>query len=62
MAEAIDLLKKVSFIHKEGGFFIRNFKSNSKAVLKGVGELEESTSKPIALKNLEVDMEKVLGM
>ncbi|XP_075157543.1 uncharacterized protein LOC142230803 [Haematobia irritans] len=62
-SEAISLAKEVSFIHGEGGFFIRNWKSNSKFVLENLGELEEKNHYvPIANSMIEMTIEKVLGM
>ncbi|XP_075158172.1 uncharacterized protein LOC142231449 [Haematobia irritans] len=61
-SEAISLAKEVSFIHGEGGFFIRNWKSNSKFVLENLGELEEKNHDvPIANSMVEMTIEKVLG-
>lgn len=57
---AIKLVEDVRYIHQQGGFNMRNWKSNSQAVLRALGE----TGSPE--KNLDVGeeqvLEKVLGM
>ena len=59
--DAIKLARDVSMIHKEGGFFIRNFKSNSPEVLQNLQDIEEN---PPELNNQSIELvtEKVLGM
>lgn len=58
-SEANKLVDQVKFIHKSGGFEIRNFLSNSKAVMDHCNE-ENHKSKDVALP--ENNTEKVLGM
>ncbi|XP_055909040.1 uncharacterized protein LOC129943877 [Eupeodes corollae] len=58
--EAINIAKQIRYIHQQGGFYIRNWISNSPVVLQALqSELTES-------KNLNFDVEltteKVLGM
>ncbi|XP_062538448.1 uncharacterized protein LOC134206736 [Armigeres subalbatus] len=58
--EAILLAHQVKYVHSHGGFEIRNWISNSPAVLKSLGEIDTKT------KNLDVSAElateKVLGL
>lgn len=60
--ETIQLIQDTRFVHLQGGFEIRNFKSNSEEVLKAIGAIGESTSN----ENVRVDdgtnIERVLGM
>ncbi|XP_062703974.1 uncharacterized protein LOC134286379 [Aedes albopictus] len=58
--EAIQLAKEVRYIHHEGGFHMRNWVSNSSAVLEALGENPKS-EKSMEM-NTELAMEKVLGM
>lgn len=57
--QAIKLIHDVKFVHRQGGFEIRNFKSNSTIVLKAIGE-------PAVEEKMLVDdganIERVLGM
>lgn len=57
--EAIQLIQDVKFVHLQGGFEIRNFKSNSEEVLEAVGE-------SIDYENVQMkdgtNIERVLGM
>ncbi|XP_053691178.1 uncharacterized protein LOC128739706 [Sabethes cyaneus] len=58
--EAIKLAKEVHYIHLQGGFQMRNWVSNSPAVLEALGEVPK-TEKSMDM-NAELAMEKVLGM
>ncbi|XP_055614821.1 uncharacterized protein LOC129761139 [Toxorhynchites rutilus septentrionalis] len=58
--QAIKLANEVRYVHQQGGFHMRNWVSNSQAVLKGLGE----TSKQEKSMEMSSDLalEKVLGM
>ncbi|XP_062541327.1 uncharacterized protein LOC134209357 [Armigeres subalbatus] len=58
--EAVKLANDVCYIHRKGGFHMRNWVSNSSAVLKALGENPKS-EKSMEM-NAELAMEKVLGM
>ncbi|XP_062707951.1 uncharacterized protein LOC134288151 [Aedes albopictus] len=59
-ADAVKLAQDIRHIHHEGGFIMRNWKSNSACVLQALGEVGPTD------KNLDMDkesvLEKVLGM
>lgn len=59
--EAEKLVKDVKLIHKEGGFNIRNFVSNSEELLTRIGEKTASQNKSLNVGD-EVRAERVLGM
>ena len=61
-ADAIKLAKQVAFVHGKGSFFMRYWKSNSKQVMKVLGEFEESSDVSIGSQLCELTTEKVLGM
>ena len=46
--DAIKLAKQVAFVHGKGGVFLRNWKSNSKQVMKVLGEFEDYLMFPLA--------------
>ncbi|XP_037029336.1 uncharacterized protein LOC119069388 [Bradysia coprophila] len=54
-------IKEVKFIHQEGGFEIRNFISNSKELLRRIGENTESGNRNMNI-SVELGTERVLGM
>ncbi|XP_037024141.1 uncharacterized protein LOC119066028 [Bradysia coprophila] len=54
-------IREVKFIHKEGGFEIRNFLSNSKELLRRIGETGEQSTKNMNI-SFELGTERVLGM
>ncbi|XP_053686345.1 uncharacterized protein LOC128735887 [Sabethes cyaneus] len=60
-SEAEKVSAEVRLVHKNGGFHLRNWRSNSKRVLTGLGESAEGDSK-----NLNLDcgeqVDRVLGM
>lgn len=58
--EAIQLANDVRYIHHQGGFHMRNWVSNSSAVLEALGENPKS-EKSMEM-NAELAMERVLGM
>ncbi|XP_062714812.1 uncharacterized protein LOC109426713 [Aedes albopictus] len=58
--EAVQLVNEVKYVHALGGFEIRNFSSNSSAVLQSLGETERSP-KSLDLEG-SVYVERVLGM
>lgn len=58
--EAIQIAKDVRFVHSQGGFEIRNWISNSRAVVMALGE-SEATTKSLNL-STELSTEKVLGL
>ncbi|XP_055918440.1 uncharacterized protein LOC129950533 [Eupeodes corollae] len=58
--EAIKLAKEIRHIHSQGGFHIRNWVSNSTAVLKA---LQSTPTEELSMNlNVELSTEKVLGM
>ncbi|XP_055604271.1 uncharacterized protein LOC129752524 [Uranotaenia lowii] len=59
--ELVELTKSVRQIHASGGFELRNFLSNSEAVLRQIGEGVQSEIKQFA-EDKENDYERVLGM
>lgn len=54
-------VQEVKFVHKEGGFEIRNFLSNSKELLQRIGESTEQHNKNMNI-SVELGTERVLGM
>ncbi|XP_055920890.1 uncharacterized protein LOC129952362 [Eupeodes corollae] len=60
--EAITLAQNVTFIHRQAGFEIRNFLSNSKKVLKNLGESSSNFEKKINSWHPLSHSEKILGM
>lgn len=61
VTEAIKLAKEVRHIHQKGGFRIRNWTSNSEAVLVALGESKEAKQINFNI-SPESTTEKVLGM
>lgn len=59
--ELIQLAQDVSTIHKNGGFLIRNWISNSPTVLKSLGENEDDVKKSLNISE-GTEIEKVLGL
>lgn len=59
--EAETLFKDVKFIHQAGGFNIKNFASNSKELLRRIGEKTIAQNKDMNIGN-ELGTERVLGM
>ncbi|XP_055604565.1 uncharacterized protein LOC129752812 [Uranotaenia lowii] len=59
--EAIQLATEVRYVHSKGGFDIRNWVSNSKTVLAGIGEPETDCNIHFN-RNKETDNERVLGI
>lgn len=59
--EAIKLAKEVRHIHKKGGFRIRNWTSNSEAVLAALGETKDEIEINLNIAS-EPTTKKVLGM
>ncbi|XP_062541135.1 uncharacterized protein LOC134209168 [Armigeres subalbatus] len=58
--EAVKLANDVCYIHRKGGFHMRNWVSNSPAVLKALGENPKS-EKSMEM-NAELAMEKIQGL
>lgn len=54
-------VNEVKFIHAQGGFHIRNFLSNSKELLRRIGENTDQSSKNLNI-SVELGTERVLGM
>lgn len=59
--EAIQLINDVRYIHEQGGFKIRNFLSNSKEVLAGIGQNSDGETKDLSICK-DSEFEKILGM
>lgn len=59
---AIETIKTVCQIHDEANFFIRNFVSNSKEVLRGIPDDRRSQENLMKIEDKEQHFEKVLGM
>lgn len=59
--DAIQLAKDIRFIHKSGGFEIRNWSSNSKVFLKALTDSTSFDENHVELKP-DSNMEKVLGL
>ncbi|XP_053691136.1 uncharacterized protein LOC128739665 [Sabethes cyaneus] len=59
--EAVQLVEEIKHVHLQGGFEIRNFSSNSPAVLVRIGETRNAEKKSMAL-DLPLERERVLGM
>ena len=59
--EAIKLAKEVEFIHRQAGFEMHNWISNSIAVLEAMGQKELTYTKNLNM-SIEDQTEKVLGM
>ncbi|XP_055542920.1 uncharacterized protein LOC129728499 [Wyeomyia smithii] len=59
--EAVKLALEVKYVHKRGGFELRNWLSNSKEVLARVGENDPSKEKCLQL-DIGEAAERVLGM
>lgn len=59
--EAVQLANDVKAIHKEGGFEIRNFISNSVKVMEQLEHCENKDTKNLSL-STQMASEKVLGM
>ncbi|XP_065088561.1 uncharacterized protein LOC135710039, partial [Ochlerotatus camptorhynchus] len=58
--EACQVVEEVKLVHKQGGFIIRNWLSNSSAVLRRVGEVNLSPAKIVGATDSQI--ERVLGM
>ncbi|XP_062714304.1 uncharacterized protein LOC134291053 [Aedes albopictus] len=58
--EAVRMVEQVKYIHSQGGFEIRNWISNSSAVLRSLGE-DDAKTKNLDLSS-EMATEKVLGL
>ncbi|XP_055623309.1 uncharacterized protein LOC129766735 [Toxorhynchites rutilus septentrionalis] len=58
--EACQVVEEVKLVHRQGGFDIRNWLSNSSAVLEWVGEADRTPAKIVGGTGNE--MERVLGM
>lgn len=61
VAEAFNLGKEVRHIHSKGGFRIRNWTSNSEAVLAALGESKDGTKISVNIAP-EPTAEEVLGI
>ncbi|XP_058817679.1 uncharacterized protein LOC131680988 [Topomyia yanbarensis] len=59
--EAIEVVNDVKRVHARGGFELRNFRSNSIDVLRGIGEAPAEGSKYLLLDRSEAT-ESILGM
>lgn len=59
--EAIEVVNQVKFIHRNGGFHLRNFLSNSERVLAAIESVSHDDSKELSLLRAE-KVESVLGM
>ncbi|XP_058828571.1 uncharacterized protein LOC131688382 [Topomyia yanbarensis] len=59
--EATEVIEEVKTVHSRGGFELRNFRSNSIDVLRGIGETPAEGSKYLLLERNE-SAESVLGM
>ncbi|XP_058817528.1 uncharacterized protein LOC131680834 [Topomyia yanbarensis] len=59
--EAIEVVNDVKRVHARGGFELRNFRSNSIDVLRGIGEAPAEGSKYLLLDRSEAP-ESILGM
>ncbi|XP_062704316.1 uncharacterized protein LOC134286681 [Aedes albopictus] len=57
--EAVELIEDVKHVHAMAGMEIRNFASNSPAVLERIGEVSEAEQKLVKLESI---VERVLGM
>ncbi|XP_062551647.1 uncharacterized protein LOC134216878 [Armigeres subalbatus] len=61
VAEALKRAQQVSFVHKQAGFEIRNWVSNSVEVLSGLGE--DKPMEPVLFnQDKQLDSERVLGI
>ncbi|XP_062539236.1 uncharacterized protein LOC134207546 [Armigeres subalbatus] len=59
--EALRVSQEVKMIHSEGGFLLRNWLSNTVRVIEGMGEINASDTKSLALDKGSA-CERVLGM
>lgn len=59
--KAIELAVEVRSIHEEGGFHIRNWKSNSSKIMTTLNDCNVQSSQSINM-DMEPEIEKVLGM
>lgn len=59
--EAVKLAREVKHVHSQGGFYLRNWLSNSEEVLSRVGESDSATEKCLQL-DRNISTERVLGM
>ncbi|XP_062557279.1 uncharacterized protein LOC134222152 [Armigeres subalbatus] len=60
-AEAIKVALEVKEVHRQGGFIIRNWHSNSDALLQRVGEPKGTQPRAISIDS-ESEVERVLGL
>ncbi|XP_058816807.1 uncharacterized protein LOC131680103 [Topomyia yanbarensis] len=59
--EAIQIIEEVKYVHAKGGFEIRHFSSNSREVLRRLGEVKHVKDKSMLLDKI-AEAERVLGM